>query len=603
MQAQTIKTRKMKNIIFIIVVVLSITFIGCKKDNFLREKPDDFLTIDNAFLNAAQFRTGLNYLYYRMRENYIIDDGDARTVQFGSGADINFSQNDQNVWTNYSYLNGNAGWLRDLFDRQYVMINNANSILLQSENPDVKWANNTEKLQIQAEARFFRAWGYRFLSQMWGDVPLITEPVTVPNLAYSRDKREKVYEQCVEDFKFAAENLPNTTSEVGKLVSAAGYHFLSEMYIALADERGGTDKTLYQKAVEAANKVINTGDYKLMTTRFGYRATIPGKDAYWDLFQMTKEDGTTNFSYQGGNKESIFIIHLDKFKTGGLPPALSTRSDQERMFWPAFWGYNGKFGYTGVARGWMGRGVAWVRPTSYYLYDLWEKSGTTDTRNAEWNINRVMKVPNPNMTYQDVPDLTRNWPTAPQVITLANGSNITVQLHPGDTIRKEWLVTREDTMSRWYPRVMKMGSDWHYGEDPNTYNPGVADPSNTFVMDYYVARLAETYLLRAEAYLKLGDLTNAAADINTVRARSKATPVAAGQVDIDYILDERGRELYGEELRTLTLCRLKLYNSRTKRFGYPLCASTVDASTLRNNLWPIPQSVIDANYLKPFQQN
>jgi hypothetical protein len=583
----------MKKILIIIVAVSGLTLSGCRKDSFLKETPGDFLTINNAFLNAAQFRTGLNYLYYRLRENYILDDGDVRTVQFGSGADINFSPNEQNVWTDYSYLNGNADWLRVLFNRQYEMINNANSILKQSENPEVKWANNAEKLQIQAEARFFRAWGYRFLSEMWGDMPLLTEPVAAPNLGYTRDKREKVYAQCVEDFKFAAENLPRTTSEVGKLVSGAAYHFLSEMYIALADERGGTDKTLYQNAVDAADKVINSGDYRLMTTRFGYRSTIPGKDVFWDMFQMTKEDGTTNYSYQGGNKESLMIIHLDKFKTGGLPPQLSTRSDQERMFWPAFWGYSGKFGYTGVAYDWMGRGVAWVRPTSYFLYDLWNKSGTQDTRNAEWNINRVFKVPNPNGTYQDTPDPTRNWPTAPQQITRLDGSTITVQLHPGDTIRKEWLVTREDTMARWYPRVIKMGSEWHY----------TTDPSNSFVQDYYVARLAETYLLRAEAYMKLGSPGLAAADINTVRARSNAKAITAADVTMDYILDERGRELYGEELRTLTLCRTKMYNSRTKRFGYPLCASSIDNSTLRNNLFPIPQSVIDANYLVLFPQN
>ncbi|MEO6734664.1 MAG: RagB/SusD family nutrient uptake outer membrane protein [Ferruginibacter sp.] len=588
----------MKKIFVFIAIAISLPFTSCKKDSFLKEEPGDFLTIDNAFLNGAQFRTGLNYLYYRLRENYIYDDGDSRTVQFGSGADINFSQNDQNVWTNYSNLNGNSDFLRILFNRQYEMINNANNLLKQSENPEVQWANTTEKSQVQAEARFFRAWGYRFLSQMWGDVPLITEPVTVPNLAYSRDKRELVYAQCVEDFKFAAENLPKTTGEVGKLVSGAAYHFLSEMYIALADEKGGGDQTLYQKAVDAAGMVINAAEYRLMTARFGYRSTIPGKDVFWDMFQMTKEDGTTNFSYQGGNKESLFIIHLDKFKTGGLPglsgnsALLGTRSDQERMFWPAFWGYT-KFGYTGVAYDWMGRGVAWVRPTSYFIYDLWAKSGPGDRRNAEWNINRVLKVPNPNGTYQDLPDPTRNWPAAPQQITLANNTTITVQLHPGDTVRNEWLVTREDTMSRWYPRVIKMGSEWHY----------TTDPSNSFVQDYYVARLAETYLLRAEAYMRLGNLASAAADINTVRARSNAVPVPPAGVNIDYILDERGRELYGEELRTLTLCRLKMYNSRTKRFGYPLCAATIDNSTLRNNLFPIPQSVIDANYLKLFPQN
>ncbi|MFV0605319.1 MAG: RagB/SusD family nutrient uptake outer membrane protein [Niabella sp.] len=583
----------MKKILPIIIISFSLACtMGCKKDAFLKEVPGDFLTIDNAFLNAAQFRTGINYLYYLIRENYIYGDSDKWWVHFGGGADINTSPNEQSVWVNYSTLNGTADWLKVLFDRQYVMINNANNILKQSENPDVKWVNEAEKLSIQAEARFFRAWGYRLLAEMWGDIPLITEPVTVPNLGYTRTSRDSVYAQCVEDFKFAAENLPATTSEVGKLVSGAAYHFLTEMYIALADERGGTDVTLYQNAVNAANSVINSGTYNLMTTRFGYRSSVPGKDAFWDMFQITKEDGTTNFSYQGGNKESLFIIHLDKFKTGGLPPSLSTRSDQERVFWPSFWAWT-KFGFFGVGLDWTGRGIAWVRPTSYFIYELWDKSGSADTRNAEWNINRVVKVPNPDRTYQETPNPAVNYPSSPQSITLANGSSITVQLHPGDTIRKEWLTTREDTMYRWFPRVMKMGSDWHY----------TPDPSNTFVMDYYVARLAETYLLRAEAYMKAGNNASAATDINTVRARSHATPISASDVNIDYILDERGRELYGEELRALTLCRLNMYSSRVKRYGYPLSASTVDNSTLKNNVFPIPQSVIDANYLVLFPQN
>ncbi|MBS1604006.1 MAG: RagB/SusD family nutrient uptake outer membrane protein [Bacteroidetes bacterium] len=584
----------MKKLYIPAVAVLIVLATGCIKDNkFLSETPGDFLTVDNVFLNAAQFRTGLNYLYMRLREDYIYDDGDTRFVQFGVGADINFSPNDQNVWTNYATLNGNVEFLSRLFTRQYEMINNANIILAQSENPAVKWASTDEKLEIQAEAHFFRAFAYRWLAEMWGDMPIITQPVTKPNLGYGRDPRVNVYQLCVDDLQFAADHLPATTPDVGKLVSGAANHFLAEMYIALADEKGGGDKTLYQNAIDAASKVIDGGQYQLMTSRFGYRSGVTGKDAYWDLFQMTRQDGTTNFSYQGGNKESIFIVHLDKFKTGGLPSTLSTRSDQERAWWPAFWGYNGQFGYKGVAYDWMGRGVGWCRPTSYYLYDLWNKSGAGDTRNAEWNINRVFKVPNPDLTYQDTPDPTRNWPTSPQQITLADGSTITVQLHPGDTIRREWLTTRIDTMNRWYPRVMKMGSDWHY----------TTDPSNSFVMDYYVARLAETYLLRAEAYMKFGNAASAAADINKVRARSNAAPITAGDVNIDYILDERGRELYGEELRTLTLCRLKMYRDRTQRYGYPLCASSVASSSLAHDLWPIPQTVIDANYLKLFPQN
>ncbi|WP_262714405.1 RagB/SusD family nutrient uptake outer membrane protein [Ginsengibacter hankyongi] len=76
--------------------------------------------------------------------------------------------------------------------------------------------------------------------------------------------------------------------------------------------------------------------------------------------------------------------------------------------------------------------------------------------------------------------------------------------------------------------------------------------------DIYAIRLAETYLLRAEAYLDKGDIVNAAADVNVVRARANADPVAPGNVNIAYILDERARELMVEEPRWLTLARLGL---------------------------------------------
>lgn len=74
--------------------------------------------------------------------------------------------------------------------------------------------------------------------------------------------------------------------------------------------------------------------------------------------------------------------------------------------------------------------------------------------------------------------------------------------------------------------------------------------------DWYVIRLAETYLLLAEAYLNKGDKASAADAINVVRARAKAPLCTAADVTIDYILDERARELYGEEHRAVTLSRL-----------------------------------------------
>ena len=218
---------------------------------------------------------------------------------------------------------------------------------------------------------------------------------------------------------------------------------------------------------------------------------------------------------------------------------------------------------------------------------MWNKSGNEDLRNSETNINRIYRAPDPIIKGKEVANYDTTYVTD---VTLADGTPFTVKIKPGDVIKSEWLTSRQDTMERFYPRIMKLGSDWHYA----------ADPSNGFVMEFYAIRMAETYLLRAEAYMKAGDNTNAANDINVIRSRSKAKAVVSSDINIDYILDERARELVGEEFRTLTLCRLGLLYDRTKKFGYHASQQTVQE---KNNLAPIPQSVIDANSQAIFPNN
>jgi hypothetical protein len=122
-------------------------------------------------------------------------------------------------------------------------------------------------------------------------------------------------------------------------------------------------------------------------------------------------------------------------------------------------------------------------------------------------------------------------------------------------------------------------------------------PSNTTYANIYRMRLAETYLIRAEAYLGNGDNANAAADINMVRSRSQAPDVAPGDVDIDYILDERARELAFEENRMQTLCRLGKLVERNRLHN------TLNDLYDHQNLWPIPYSEIQKNTEVELTQN
>ena len=120
-------------------------------------------------------------------------------------------------------------------------------------------------------------------------------------------------------------------------------------------------------------------------------------------------------------------------------------------------------------------------------------------------------------------------------------------------------------------------------------------------------RLAETYLLRAEAYRMQNDQDNAAKDINTVRERANATPVAAANVTLDYILDERMRELGIEEKRRLTLMRTGTLYDRVIKCNpyYADPATNGDGVGMlpKYNIWPIPFSAIEANDEAVLEQN
>ena len=112
-------------------------------------------------------------------------------------------------------------------------------------------------------------------------------------------------------------------------------------------------------------------------------------------------------------------------------------------------------------------------------------------------------------------------------------------------------------------------------------------------------RTAETYLVLAEANFRLGDLGGAATAINVLRTRAKATQVTAAQITIDFILDERSRELFSEEDRRHALVRTRKLVERVQLYN-KISGTRI---ALRDTLLPIPQSVIDANLSKPMRQN
>lgn len=557
---------RMLNKLSMIIVLFIGLLAGCKKDaEFLDEVRKDGLTVDNALITKSQFDLALNSCYRQLQFFYNSSDGWTDFWHLGVNFDIAATTTiyiaDPNApWVNYGKINSQDQQSAKWWNWNYSIVKYANTVISGVDNPAAKLSAD-EKNLLLAEAQFFRAWAYRNLAIAFGGVPIVSAAITEPKIDFARNTQAECYAFIKKDLEFARLNLPISTSIAGKVVRAAADHLLTEINIILKD---------YDGAIAAATRVIGgtDGSYSLMNTRFGARRnelmTTRGTptDYYWDLHEINNTD------YQMGNKEAIWVAQFERNVPGGgiAYPTLGNWMVQGRANWCRHW----LFAKAGLnvqgASDSVGRGASFIRGTTYSNWEVWANS-PSDIRNNETNIRR-------NFYFGANIAATATQPA----------------FKKGDLIPKSFLTAYEDSMWFIYPNWTKFGTDKHFGGD---FIYG-------YTKDQYVMRLPETYLLRAEAYLAKGDKTNAAADINVIRARAKAPLASASEINMDYILDERVRELYGEEYRMLTLMRLGLVFDRVKKYGEVNQRNSV---AQHNNLLPIPQGEIDKNIGAKLTQN
>jgi hypothetical protein len=554
--------------------IILFIFSACDEMELLREEPIDFIAPENAYKTKKGIEQGISALYESVRTYFYIGSGDDTEHFRGLGTDVAYHGEDpggSGYLANYvQVLVSTDDFVERYWQVCYADIQKENNLIAGINVSDASiWLSEAEKNAYLGEVRFFRAYSYRILTCLYGDIPLVTEVINTAKTDFTRNPQSEILNMIVEDLKFASENLPDPGDETatGRINKAAALHFLAETYLWQKE---------YQKAVDAASKVINDFGYHLMTERFGDRPDVWGSgDVYHDLFTF----GNQNLAE---NKEAIWVIQNEANATG--VPIGGGRYGGERVFGPAYFrmgktpdGFtairgdlvNGK--YTGYSDS-LGRGVAGLRCTDYVAYEIWKGNWNNDIRNAKHNIKRKFYFDSPESAYhnQEI-----KWSLYPA------GAN-------RDAIR--------DSCEFIFPYWTKAGAPMKHFTNPATAGTGQCHK------DVYAVRLAETLLLRAEAYLGLNNKASAAADINLIRNRALATPVQAADVTLDYILDERARELYVEEMRRITLGRLDLLVSRVRKYcNNPL----IPANNIQDyhRLWPIPQKELDLDLGKKMFQN
>ncbi len=541
-----------------------ILLAGCSKD-VLEENPPNILSGPTILKNYNGFEAALNGLYNLARyarwqseklENAL--NGVDNMTSNARRSDIYW------MWTTSN--NSSDEDLKQTWQWLFEMINASNTIIYYADK-DVDWRGGSDtpennKLRVVAEARAIRGWAYRRLAYMWGDVPLSLTLVQGIKTDWERTPVAEVRRAVISDYKFAQEYVPTEASLKGRITKGAVQTLLAEMYLTV----GKPDSALYW-----CNQVINNGSYSLTTQRYGVLLDDPTGSAFGDMFK----EGNQN--YQTGNHEVLWVFQFEMFNSIDEQGHQLSRAEVGTYNSIKVKGTDGvsvaPIQYT-VERG--GRGKSYFAPTKWWV-DSYEK---TDDRAQNYILRtsfRLQTEEENNVGYIGTGKLPADIPPA--------GYNF------GDTIWCHW--DKDITSSR------NKVNDWPYSRKAE--GTSTVDVQEDFGWtDQIYIRLADTYLLRAEAQMKLNNLSAAMADINTIRGRSHATLVTdPNTITIDYILDERSRELFIEEERRMTLLRTHKWYERTKAHNF----YGGEKITLRDTIFPIPQDVIDANLTKEFPQN
>jgi starch-binding outer membrane protein, SusD/RagB family len=538
-----------------LVVVLS-TITSCKK-TFLDEKVYSSFTPD-ALNDSLAFEASIvgiqnQYaLWQTLGFSDVNSQGFLCVWQMGTDVAYNKATADLDPfaipYTNYETLTSTDPSALFVWKWAYNLINNCNVVIANIETPSLVMSIGN-KNYIKAEASYFRAVAYNTIATVFGKVPIITTPLTGPKTDFVRSALTEVNNLIIADLTFAKTNLPGINNvklfQTKRLFARANKSMASQL-LAEAYLRTGSNAL----AEAEADTVINSGDFSLTTARYGSKASQPG-DAFADMFIYGNQRRSQ------GNREAIWVLEIENPNTvtGGAGmvtspnfPRFQFAAPQHRRVWGSR--YHQQAGML-LTDSLGGRGISRMALTPFVLNNLYDAN---DMRNSQYNIRRTYYYNNPaSPLYGQKVD-----PNSPSV----------------------------DTNRFIVPQTTK----WNQ-----------FDPNDAFgfamIKDIIIMRLGETYLLKAEAQFKQGNTSGAATTLNILRARANASAIAAGDVTLDFILDERVRELVAEENRRMTLMRTGTLVERATR------GQKITGLSSKHLLLPIPKSEIELNKDAALEQN
>jgi len=571
----------MKRIFVFLYTVLfaALLIAGCNKK--LIEEPQSILT--PAFFSTTQgFQQGLDAAYAGTRLFWGNQDLFTITVigtdEFKRGIDGN---SDVNLYaSNYTSQTGviSANWRN-----AYTFINTCNGLVDNAGN--VSGISDVTKARMVGEAKFLRANYYFTLVRFWSDVTLNKNFQSSPSTSAVRDPLADVYKFIIQDLKEAILVLPPGPKSSGvlpgKATAAAAKHVLAKVYLTRAGSSASV-ATDYDSAYIVANDLINSrASLGLGLLPDFAKVYEEGNEENAEVIWSVQH--TANLAYNGPNNSGVSNFSADNVLN--------------HMWVPQYEKQPGMIRSTQYGR-------PYIRCTpTRWLTDTCFKERVNDTRYAKtfqtvWYANNPDPAGYPKWTSP----LPPGAPPGAVVGQPKFAFGDTAIYMPGvDKTNAQIAASRYLLMPpRNYNNTLGPTMIKYF----DTKRANLNFPSIRPVIAY---RLAETYLIAAEAAFMSGRIPEAVALTNVVRERAAyptgnvaAMDITAADLSVDFFLDERARELCGELTRWWDLVRTNKLLERV-RLHNPEAAPNI---LPRHILRPIPQSQIDAVVTgPPYPQN
>lgn len=557
--------------ILLITALLAFTSQSC--DNFLDEKLVSDVSASSYYTTASGLEDAVEAAYHWLKWVHSNERAHSLTI-FGTDTYTNGADGGHKSFNYYDNgLNSSESQVTEMWRYCYRGINQCNAVLGRSEaitdmDPDL--------LEVRrAEVRFLRAYYYFILVRQFGDVHLTLEETQGAEVEANKTAESEIFSQAiVPDLQFAINTLPASQSDYGRATKPAAEFMLGKALLWRGWKSFGSAAD-FTSAEQMFSNVINNYSFALQ----------PSMTELWD--QDNDKNSEIIFSVQystdpilnggeGNRSHLYFLMEYDK-----LPGMI--RDIQN------------------------GRPFKRFRLTQY-MQDVWAANRDNDNRyqltyKHAWISNNPLSIPS--WTAAEVAAGGKNADGSPAVagqLKYAVGDTAIYIPGPG----RDAIWTPQKKLQTRY----RVYTTDEYDERVFNHIKKFIDPRRPAIQweagsrDWFIARLADAYESRAEARFKLGDMQGAADDFNVVRLRS-AWPgkeanvmVTAGDINLDFILEERAMEFDAEQCRWYDLARTNTLVQRVRLYNPDGAAGIQDYHIHR----PIPQDQLDRT-LGGYQQN